>query len=49
MESIVVLGLVIVIMVCARLLWTKPKPGTGVPRRITSDDFEIVRREASRD
>jgi hypothetical protein len=51
--SIVVLGLAIAIIVCARLLWdTKPKPATGVPvapRRITSDDFEIVRREASRD
>jgi hypothetical protein len=50
MESIVVLGLVIVIIVCVRLLWTKPKPATGVPpRRITSDDFEIVRRETSRE
>jgi hypothetical protein len=52
MESFVLLGLVIVIIVCARLLWTKSKPATGVPvapRRITSDDFEIVRREASRD
>jgi hypothetical protein len=48
-SSIVVL-LVIVIIVCVRLLsGTKPKPATGAPRRITNDDFEIVRREASRD
>ena len=50
MESFVLLGLVIVIIVCVRLLsGTKPKPATGAPRRITNDDFEIVRREASRD
>jgi hypothetical protein len=48
-SSIVVL-LVIVIIVCVRLLsGTNPKPAAGAPRRITNDDFEIVRREASRD
>ena len=48
-SSIVVL-LVIVIIVCVRLLsGTKPNHATGAPRRITNDDFEIVRREASRD
>jgi hypothetical protein len=49
MESIVVLGLVIVIIVCVCLLWIKPKIFSVAPRRITSDDFEIVRQEASRE
>ena len=50
-SSIVVL-LVVVIIFCVLLLSgkkPKPKPATGAPRRITNDDFEIVRREASRD
>jgi hypothetical protein len=51
-EGLIVLGLIAIIVISIRLLWrdhVKHELATGVPapRRITSDDFEIVRREAS--
>jgi len=51
-EGLIVLGLIAIIVIAARLLWrdhVKHELTTGVPapRRIASDDFEIVRREAS--
>ena len=48
MEALIVILLVVVVIFCV-LTKPKPKPATGAPRRITNDDFEIVRREASRD
>ena len=60
METLIVLGIVIAVIVLARAYYrdtsnptiVRHGPATGVsgaPRRITSDDFEIVRREASCD
>jgi len=52
-EGLIVLGLIAIVVIAARLLWrdhVKHELATrvpGAPRRITSDDFEIVRREAS--
>jgi hypothetical protein len=50
METLIVvlMGLAIAIIVLARTYYRDTKRATGVPvapRRITSDDFEIVRRD----
>ena len=51
--SFVFVGLIIAIIIVACIQSdAKSKPATGVPvapRRITNEDFEIVRREASCD
>ena len=52
MEILIILGGIAIIIVFAKMTSNREVsvPATGVePRRITSDDFEIVRREASRD